>query len=439
MKKLFSIVAALAVVVLCGARTKRTVVIDPGHSHASIVQNKHVPGLSDTVFVYAPDCPELDQYLESVNHLNTLKKNPRHWVTSVYRGADYLEKVPVAGKGDFVVVSGNNRKKTEYILKAVELGYNVMADKPMAITPEDFPLLEKAYSQAEAKELVIFDMMTERYNVLNVLTRELISDRKFFGKVQSFAIDDTHFFYKKSAKGHLVRPDWYYDIRQQGEGIADVTTHFIDLAFWECFPEKNVSRKMISHLSSSHYPTVLTPEQFTASTTVEAYPDFLKEYVKDGNLHVMCNGEIRFKAGKIPVRVGVKWGFEPPEGSGDTFSQVIVGKKSSIRIVQDKSTSFKRVMYVDSSEKAIMEMSAKLSEKMPYVHFEKVLDGCYKVVIDTKTLPGEMFKAAMVVPTFLAYLDGAPMSSWETVNTLTKYYITTESVCRANDQEYKTK
>ncbi|MFQ8805711.1 MAG: putative oxidoreductase C-terminal domain-containing protein [Alistipes indistinctus] len=34
----------------------------------------------------------------------------------------------------------------------------------------------------------------------------------------------------------MTRPAWYYDVTQQGEGIADVTTHLIDLAAWKCFP-----------------------------------------------------------------------------------------------------------------------------------------------------------------------------------------------------------
>jgi predicted dehydrogenase len=32
-------------------------------------------------------------------------------------------------KGNVVVLSGNNAKKTEYILKALEAGFNVLADK----------------------------------------------------------------------------------------------------------------------------------------------------------------------------------------------------------------------------------------------------------------------------------------------------------------------
>ena len=38
-------------------------------------------------------------------------------------------------KNNIVVLAGNNREKTRYILESVKAGLHVLADKPMAITP----------------------------------------------------------------------------------------------------------------------------------------------------------------------------------------------------------------------------------------------------------------------------------------------------------------
>lgn len=414
---------------ICGGERKM-VVINPGHSHASIAQSEMHPGFSDTVRVFAPECPEIHEYLSRIERMNTRKKNPTAWVEEVYVGDDYLEKVPKAGKGDFAVLANKNNCKSELILKAVELGYNVLADKPMAIVPEDLPLLEKAYALAEEKGLVIFDMMTERYNVTNAVCRQLASDEAFFGGITEFHIDNVHHFLKPSGGKTLVRPAWYYDINQQGEGIADVSTHYLDLAFWQCRPGKSIEKGMIKGLKASHNPTVITPEQFTKSTECPAFPDFLAGAVRGGNLEVMCNGAIDFKMDGIKVGVDVRWDYVAPEGGGDLFAQVIKGRKATLRILQEKSTGFKRVLYVETKDAGAAEAAfARLQNKMPYVSFEQESPGRYKMKVDTKKVPSDLFGSACVLSNFLRYLDDpASFPSWEVPNTLTKYYVTTLAV-----------
>ena len=53
--------------------------------------------------------------------------------------------------GNVVVLSGNNRKKAEYITRSVNAGLNVLADKPMIISPDDFPKLEEAFAVCKRK------------------------------------------------------------------------------------------------------------------------------------------------------------------------------------------------------------------------------------------------------------------------------------------------
>ncbi len=79
-------------------------------------------------------------------------------------------------KGNVVVLAGNNKNKTEYILSAVNAGLNVLSDKPMAINREDFLLLEEAYKNAKEKNVQLYDMMTERYDILNIIEKELINN-----------------------------------------------------------------------------------------------------------------------------------------------------------------------------------------------------------------------------------------------------------------------
>ena len=178
----------------------------------------------------------MEQYLKSVESYNEREKGATAWKNKVYIGEDYLEKMLSDKKGEVVVLAGDNQKKTKYILESVKAGYHVLSDKPMAICEEDFELLRQAYEIAGSKGLVIYELMTERYDILNIVEKKIMEDTSVFGTLvkgtkQKPAIDleSVHHFYKKVSGKPLIRPAWYYDVKRQGEGLADVTTHLIDL------------------------------------------------------------------------------------------------------------------------------------------------------------------------------------------------------------------
>ena len=100
---------------------------------------------------------------------NNRAEDPTHWEEKVYVGSDYLDRMSTDRAGDIVVLSGNNRRKTEYIMAAINAGFNVYSDKPMCIDAEGFRTLEQAFATAPKKGLLLFDIMTERYNTLRLL------------------------------------------------------------------------------------------------------------------------------------------------------------------------------------------------------------------------------------------------------------------------------
>lgn len=64
-----------------------------------------------------------------------------------------------------VVIAGNNKFKTNYIKASVDSGLNVLADKPMAIDTEGFNTLVQAFESAEKNKVLLYDIMTERYEI----------------------------------------------------------------------------------------------------------------------------------------------------------------------------------------------------------------------------------------------------------------------------------
>ena len=63
------------------------------------------------------------------------RDQPTRWVVKPYTGPDFLERMLADRAGNVVVISGNNARKTEYIVRSIDAGLNVLADKPMVRTP----------------------------------------------------------------------------------------------------------------------------------------------------------------------------------------------------------------------------------------------------------------------------------------------------------------
>jgi len=405
------------------------IVVAPGHFHASLLQKNGMENVSDTVRVYAQSGSELEAYKGTIEAYNTREENPTSWVLDIYEGDDFLEHIPESDGSSFAVFAGNNRLKSDYILNCVSKGYHVISDKPMAIDAEGFSKLKQAYEIADAEGLVIYDLMTERHDVQNEITRAIMSDKEIFGEVsRKIEIEDIHHFFKQVSGKPLTRPMWYFDVRQQGEGIADVTTHFIDLIFWECFPGECISVSDVEVTAATRFPTLITLDEYKAVTGAEAFPEYLQQDVKDGVLNVYSNGTIDFVVKGVPVSILMRWDYAPEPGSGDRFHEVIPGSVSSIEIVQDASTGFARRLFVKTTPELAAKAETMLEQTWPEVSLSLSGDGRYIVEIpDVYRHPHEEH-FNMVGADFIDCIRKGETPDWEKENTLTKYHITTSAV-----------
>jgi len=408
--------------------------------------------VSDSVYVYAasPEDAGLKQYLSAIESFNTRADNPTTWQTVVYTGDDFLHNMIAEKKGNVLVLAGNNKEKTEYILKAVDAGLNVLSDKPMAINREDFLLLEAAYKEAESKDVKLYDMMTERYDMLNIIEKELINSPDLFGELQQGTPEDpavymesVHHFYKEVSGTPLIRPAWYYDVEQQGEGVADVTTHLIDLLFWKCFPGQSIDyTRDIGNISSTHWATEITLPQFTKSTGETAFPDYLQKYIDNAVLKVYANGTLQFDVKNRNVGLKVIWNYQAPEGSGDTFMSVVKGTKAILKTVQDKEQGFVKQLYLQQSDgldesefsENLQKTIKKIQTTYPFVSaLPTSHKGEYLIDIPIESREGHESHFKYVAENFFNYLGTRDMPEWEVPNTLSKYYITTKAVEVANE------
>ncbi len=441
------IAVALAVLSLslagCRDRDLSLTVIDPGHFHASLLQKNMLEGVSSEVNVYAPEGPELQQYLSTVKSFGERNGNPVSWKENVYAGDDFLERLP-DGHGNIAVLAGNNRLKSDYILTAVGKGYNVLSDKPLAIDRAGYEKLVGAYREAERKGLVIYDLMTERYDILNILVREMVSDPDVFGSFDTsdgpaVRMTSVHHFYKEVAGSALTRPQWYYDVRQQGEGIADVTTHLIDLVFWQCFPDKPVTLDMVKVDSASHYPTVVTLEQFRKSTGAEVFPEYLSSVENDGAISVMANGSVSFTVDGLPVEMNVRWNWMPDEGRADTFEAVYKGTKANVIVFQNAESRYVKNIALESPESGQalnVDALAELMREYPFVTLRADGENSrVDIEVPDSDRLGHEDHFNMVAARMLGFVRGEEsLPEWEAPNTLSKYYITTTAAAMAAEE-----
>jgi predicted dehydrogenase len=427
-----------------GEPTVRLLTLDPGHFHASLVQKFMYPQVSPVVHVYAPQGPDLKAHLDRVESFNTRSNDPTHWEETVFTGPDFLDRMIQEKAGNVVVIAGNNARKTEYIARSVDAGLNVLADKPMAITPAEFELLRKTFNRASEKHVLLYDIMTERFEITTVLQRELAQMPDVFGKLEkgtpanpAVVMESVHHFLKEVAGKPLIRPAWSFDPRQQGEAVPDVGTHLVDLVQWECFPKQALDwHKDVKVNGARRWATALTPEQFQRVTGLDSYPDFLKKDVgADNNLNVFENGEVSFEVRGVNAKITALWKYEAPAGAKDSHYSVLRGSRAELTIKQGVEQNYQPTLYVrnvssksaaDGFEHALRGALAKLCKTWPGLEMKPSGDA-WEIVVPDKYALGHEAHFSQVTENFLQYFKNGKLPAWEVPNMLSKYYITTEA------------
>lgn len=421
--------------------------LDPGHFHASLVQKTMYDGVDPVVHVYAPDGPEVKSYLNRINDYNSRSGDPTFWEEKVYTGDDFLEKMLIEKPGNVMVVSGNNAKKTEYILKSVQAGIHVLADKPMVISPSAFPMLEKAFEEARENGVLLYDIMTERYEITTMLQKELSQIPGVFGKLQAGSPDEpaitkesVHHFFKYVSGKPLVRPPWFFDVKQQGEGIVDVTTHLVDLIQWEAFPGVVLTKEDVEIISGKRWTTDLTPEMFQKVTGLESFPEYLTKNTDGNLLQVYSNGEIIYKLKGIHAKASVIWNYQAPEGTGDTHYSIMRGTECNLEIKQGEDQGYKPMLYIeqtgtmdpDSFENGLEEaVNQNLQVNYPGIQLKKMEERKWLLEIPGSYKVGHEAHFGQVTEKFLEYLGSGALPAWEIPNMIVKYYTTTEGMRKA--------
>lgn len=415
--------------------------VDPGHFHSALVLKEPLEGVSSTIHIYS----DLDQVL--LNHLNLISgfnqrvENPSDWKCEVHTGPDSLDRLIKEKMGEAVIIAGHNRSKIKTILACLENGFHVLADKPWVIEAVDFPLLEKALKVAKEKNLVVMDIMTERWEVVSMLQRELSNSLEIMGPFiktgrPALSLRSSHSLCKKVNGLQLKRPVSFFDIAEQGEGLTDVGIHLVDLSMWLLFPDKGICHKNDVRIkSATRWPTILDLSQFQATTGQERYPASLDDYVEGDCLTYFGNNTVDFEIHGLTVHVDTRWDFMAGPDGLDTFSAITRGEKARIELRQNEATNFESEIFVKPVSHSMEQLQSLLEAKIrdlsqKYAGMGLIRhDGEFQLSIPKILRTGHESHFGMITRQFLSHLrKESPIPSWEFANHLSRYFITVEGV-----------
>ena len=422
----------------------KLITLDPGHFHAALVQKFMYPQVSRRVYVFAPPGPDLGDHLQRITGFNQRPEEPTNWDEIVYGGDDYLEVMLREKPGNVLVTAGNNQRKTSYIKAAVDAGIHILADKPMCIDLPGWHLLRAAFDSAKQNKVLLYDIMTERYEITTILQKELVNRSLLFGELQTGSVDNpavtkesVHYLFKTVAGSVLRRPPWYFDAGQQGDGIVDVSTHLVDLVMWECFPEEAIDyTRDIRVMQARRWPTMLDLEQFEQVTRHSQFPEYLVGQLDgQGLLPYYSNGELIYTLRGVHARISVVWEFKSATGGGDTHYSIIRGSRSNIIIEQGLKQGFRPALYVepapgvtwDSCERGLRAAMESLEARFPGLAIEPE-GAVWHVVIPDFYYVGHEAHFGQVTEKFLGFLADGKLPDWEVPNMIAKYYTTTQAL-----------
>jgi predicted dehydrogenase len=268
--------------------------------------------------------------------------------------------------------------------------------------------------------------MTERYEITSMLQRELVNSPDVFGEIVTGSetdpgvyMESVHHILKLVAGVPNLRPVWFFDIHEQGEALADVGTHLVDLAQWTLFPDVPLDyRRDVEVLSGSRWPTAITAEQFR-QVTGQPGP----------GLDYFCNTRASYTLRGVHVKLDVLWRWEAAAGTGDTHLAIYRGTKSRIEVRQGAAENFRPELYVVGDVKgALQARVADLAGQFPGIAVED--HGAeFRVTIPDRYRVGHEAHFAQVTNRFFDYLrHPETFPAWENPYMLAKYAVSTGGV-----------
>jgi hypothetical protein len=240
-----------------------------------------------------------------------------------------------------------------------------------------------------------------------------------------------HYLRKLVAGLPNPRPAWYFDVTEQGEGLADTGVHLVDRVHETLFPEQPLEwRRDIDILAASRWPTLVSLAQFRELTGESCWPDDLAPCVRGDLLEYLCNGRVDYRVRGIHVRLEVRWDWQAERGD-DTHQALYRGTRGRIAVRQGPAERFRPELYVVPDDDIGAALQRRVAALQPsYPGIAVAAQGSeWRIAIPDALRIGHDAAFAAFTRHFLDQVaDPASLSARERSNMLAKYRVTTGAV-----------
>ncbi len=282
------------------------------------------------------------------------------------------------------------------------------------------------------------DIMTERHEILARLRRRVVASPRVFGEFvrdserPAIEIASVHHLYKVVNGQPLQRPWWYYDAEIQGDGLVDIQSHLTDQVQWMVLgDEPGDYDRDIELRAARRWTTPVALDLYRESTGQPEFPDALFGYISGGVLALPCNGEIEYSLKGVRVRQRAEWGQREPPGSTDLHPCLVRGTRCDFRVCHGPETGYVAKMYLEpvpgvDIDAALSDAIADWQEDFPGLGSTSTDNG-FELVIPEALRSTHESHFAMVLESFLDYLDAGCWPQWLTQGIRMRYELLARS------------
>jgi predicted dehydrogenase len=329
--------------------------LEPGHFHAALTLRERHPLVTDEIVVYAPHGPddarggrEIAEFLALVEAFNGRSERPTRWRAVVRAGPEPLARLLQERPGDVAILAGRNDRKMALVRRLHDAGLHVLADKPWITTATALADVRHVLSGGAR----VLEMMTGRHASTAVIAERLVRDPEIFGAFDTGAgpavrLASVHHLEKSVNGAPLRRPPWFFDVRVQGDGLADIPTHLVDQAQRFLRSHGAAADRDLELLAARRWSTPVPRAVFARVTGLAEFPPELGADVTGDVLAYAGNAELSFRLRGVEVHLTTRWDLTELPGGGDAHSAVVAGTASRVRIEQGPHTGFRRRLLVE--------------------------------------------------------------------------------------------
>jgi predicted dehydrogenase len=415
----------------------------PGHFHAALTLRERHPLVRDDIVVYADEDAEIGEFLELVAAFNARAERPTRWRPDVRVGAKPLDRLCADRPGDVVILAGRNDVKMGWIRRLHDAGFSVLADKPWMTESTALADLRQALSGPP----LAMELLTGRHETTTLVERMLVGAPDVFGTFAmngdeaAITFESVHHLEKHVNGAPLRRPPWFFDVRVQGDGLADIPTHLVDHA--QQLVGATAGRhgnggaeartgSALQVVAARRWATRVPRELFSRVTGVPDFPVSLGSFVDGDRLEYPGNAELVFRCGTILVSASTRWDLTAQPGGGDLHRAHLRGTRADVHVEQSADTGWRRRLVVKPRpgtrdvDEALRACVASWQSRLPGLDAARV-EGGWELVIPPALRSTHEAHFPLVLGEFLGYIERGEWPKTRMADTLAKYELLAEA------------